>query len=344
MIHVTQRMNTCTSAASAIRSCVSARGPVVHPRAHTLALTRARARVAAATFAALCAIILSNRASAQEAPCRTTPRTCPVPLHSDTARGIALGTGVRASAVSTSALAYNPAALVLGRLYHIEGVVDYSSAWSGAALGAAVVDSSTSRIAAGIAFRGFLSGDVGVGGIDGRAGLAFPFSDQVSIGLGGRYLSLEYDNVTSAGRKTETGLVQGFTMDASVRVAPVPAFSIAALAVNFIDLDSPYAPVMVGGSLAYTAASIVTFGLDTLVDISTFKTAGVNIGGGVEFLIANIAPVRLGYAFDTKRELHILSGGAGYTDRSVGFDLSIQQQVSGENDTRIMGALRYYAR
>lgn len=297
----------------------------------------------ASTFAALCGLTFSSRASAQE-PCRTIARTCPVPLHSDTARGIALGTGVRASAVSTSALAYNPASLVLGKLYHIEGVVDYSSAWSGAALGAAVVDSSTSRVAAGIAFRGFLSGDVGVGGIDGRLGLAFPFSEQVSIGLGGRYLDLDYDNVTDAGRATQTGLVQGFTMDASVRIAPVPALSIAALAVNFIDLDSSYAPVLLGGSIAYTAASIATFGLDTLVDISTFNTAGVNIGGGVEFLIANVAPVRVGYAFDTKRELHTLSGGAGYTDRSVGFDISIQQQLSGEKDTRVIGAFRYYAR
>jgi hypothetical protein len=170
MIRVTPRMNTCTSAASATRSCAS-RGLVLQAK------TSRRAHViSSALLTAACLITLSNHARAADPPCKTTARTCPVPLHSDTARGIALGTGVRASAASTSALAYNPAALVLGRLYHIEGVVDYSSAWSGAALGAAVVDSATSRVGAGIAFRGFLSGDVGVSGIDGRAGLAFPFS------------------------------------------------------------------------------------------------------------------------------------------------------------------------
>lgn len=265
-------------------------------------------------------------------------------LHSDTARGIALGTGVRASAMSTSALAYNPAALVLGRLYHLEGNIDYSSMYSGAALGAAVVDSSTSRVGAGIAFRGFLSGDVGVGGIDGRVALAVPFSEMVSAGIGGRYLSLAYHNVTDAGRKTKTELVDGFTMDASVRVQPIPSLSIEAMALNFIDLSSAVAPVMLGGSIAYTAAAIATFGLDTLVDISTFDSAGVLIGGGVEFLIANVMPIRLGYSFDTKRELHTLSGGVGYTDRSVGLDLSVQQQLSNEKDTRVMGSVRYYAR
>lgn len=292
---------------------------------------------------AVCALALATRARADDPPC--TPlieRACPVALHSDTARGIALGTGARASAASTSALAYNPAALVLGKLYHIEGVVDYSSAYSGVALGAAVVDSSTSKVGAGLAFRGFLSGDTGVAGIDGRAGLAFPFSDQVSIGVGGRYLNLTYDDKTPAGRETELKLVDGFTMDASLRIAPIPALSIEAMAVNFIDLDSAYAPVMLGGAIAYTAASIVTIGFDTLVDISTFDTAGVLLGGGVEFLAANIVPIRLGYAFDTKRELHTLSGGLGYTDRSVGFDLSIQQQLSREKDTRVMGAFRYY--
>jgi hypothetical protein len=315
-------MNTCTSAATGIRS------------ARVL-------RVIALTFTPLCAVIFSSGANAEDPLCASN-RTCPVPLHSDTARGIALGTGVRASAMSTSALAYNPAALVLGKLYHLEGVIDYNSAWSGVALGAAVVDTATSRVGAGVAFRGFLSGDVGVGGIDGRAALAFPFSDYVSVGLGGRYLSLEYDNVTDAGRATEVKLVQGFTMDASLRVQPIPELSIAALAINFIDLDSAYAPVMLGGSIAYTAGAIATFGLDTLVDISTFDTAGVDIGGGVEFLIANVAPVRLGYAFDTKRELHTLSGGAGYTDRSVGFDISLQQQLSNGKDTRLMAAVRYY--
>ncbi|HET6338542.1 MAG TPA: hypothetical protein VFG30_35225 [Polyangiales bacterium] len=303
-----------------------------------------RTRAFATLFTTLCAAAIAtrvNRAYADDPLCPVA-RTCGVPLHSDTARGIALGTGVRASSMSTSALAYNPAALVLGKLYHLEGVVDYSSSYSGAALGAAVVDSATSRIGAGIAFRGFLSGDVGVAGIDGRAGLAFPFSEQVSIGLGGRYLSLDADNVTAAGRSTETRLVKGFTMDASLRIAPIPALAIEAMAVNFIDLDSPYAPVYLGGSVAYTAASIATFGLDTLVDISTFDTAGVLIGGGVEFLIAQVAPIRLGYSFDTKRELHTLSGGAGYTDRAVGFDISIQQQLSNDKDTRVMGSVRYY--
>jgi len=269
-------------------------------------------------------------------------KNCPTPLHPDTARGVGLGTGVRASAVSTSALAYNPAALVLGKLYHIEGSVDYLPEFNTVALGVAVVDSATSRVGAGVAFRGFLSGDEGIGGIDGRLGIAFPFAENISIGLGGRYVHLEYTDELPPELSLDAELVDGFTMDASLRVAPTPGLSFAIVAANFIDLESAYAPVIVGAAGAFTFAEIATLGVDVLLDLSSFQSAAVTVGGGLEVLISQTVPLRIGYAFDVERALHTLSGGAGYTDRSVGFDLSFAQQVSGGDDTRIMGAFRYY--
>jgi hypothetical protein len=292
-----------------------------------------------------CACVLSFISTrAYAAPCGELPdpSACPLQLHSDTARGLALGTGARASAVSTSALAYNPAALVLGKLYHIEGSVDYMSPWSDVALGAAVVDSATSRVGAGIAFRGFISGDNGASGIDGRAGLAFPFSDAVSIGLGGRYMNVDYEGELEDGSRGSYELASGFTMDAAIRVAPVPMFQLQLLAQNFIDLETAYAPVLLGGGAAVSIAQMATIGADLLVDVSTFETAGVIFGAGAEVLVAQLVPLRLGYSFDTKRELHTLSGGAGYTDRAVGFDLSIQQQLTNDKDTRVIGAFRFY--
>jgi hypothetical protein len=306
-----------------------------------------RSSMQIAYAAALAASLLASLAWTQPLaaqPCDDLGDDCPVQLHSDTARGAALATGQRASAMSTSALAYNPAALVLGKLYHIEGSVDYLPAFNTVALGGAVVDSSTSRVGAGIAFRGFISGDTGIGGIDGRVALAFPFTDAISIGLGGRYINLDYDSEMSDGMDTSRELVEGFTMDASLRLVPAPGLSLAALAVNFIDLDSPYAPVLVGGAAAYTFAQIATVGLDLLFDLSSFSSAGVTLGGSGEVLIAQLVPVRLGYGVDLERDLHTLAGGIGYTDRRIGFDISFQQQVSGGDDTRVIGAFRYYVR
>jgi hypothetical protein len=286
--------------------------------------------------------LLVSRAHA-EAPCANAPRACPVALHSDTARGLALSTGQRASAMSTSALAYNPAALILGKLYHIEGSVDYMSAWDSVALGAAVVDSSTSKIGAGVAFRGFISGKHGVGGIDGRAAIAFPLADLLSLGVGLRYMHLSADQEISSGVYRSVGLVDGFTMDASIRIQPSPVFQLAALATNFLDRGSAYAPVLLGGAAALSVAGIANIGADLLFDISSFdNSTGVNFGFSAEFFVAQIVPLRLGYGYDVQRELHILTGGAGYTDRSVGVDLSVQQELSRGSDTRVMGSFRYY--
>jgi hypothetical protein len=232
---------------------------------------------------------------------------------------------------------------VLGKLYHIEGSVDYMTAWDTVALGAAVVDSQTSKIGAGIAFRGLLSGKDGVGGIDARAGIAFPLADSISLGVGLRYINVNAEEEVSAGVWRSVGLVDGFTMDAAIRVQPSPMFQISALAVNFLDRGSAYVPVQLGGAAALSVAGIANIGADLLFDITTFEnTTGVTFGFSAEFFVAQIVPLRLGYGYDVQRELHMLTGGAGYTDRSVGFDLSVQQELSRGNETRILGSFRYY--
>lgn len=291
---------------------------------------------------ALSLALFSASSARAEPPCAEKPSECPTQLNSDTARGVALGVGQRASAMSTSALAYNPAALVLGKIYHVEGSVDYMAAWDSVALGAAVMDSSTSRIGAGVAFRGFISGDNGVGGIDMRGGLAFPIVDPVSIGVGLRYMNLSHYVEAAGGAKRKAELAEGFTMDASIRVQPTPVFQLAALAVNFIDVGSAYVPMMFGGSAAFLIAGMVNVGADLLLDVSSFDETGVLWGPSVEVLIAGIVPLRLGYSFDVQRELHTLTGGAGYTDRSVGVDLSFSQELSRGEETRVIGSFRYY--
>ena len=275
------------------------------------------------------------------------------PIAAETARGIALGTGMRAASVSTSALAYSPGALALGNLYHIEANVDYMTAFETVALGAAAVDSSTSKIGAGIGLRGFLSGDDGyatdygydLNGLDGRLGVAFALSDAFSIGVLGRYINVS----TETEDNDDVELVEGFTMDASLRIVPTDGLQIDIGALNFIDLDKPYVPVMITGGIAIAAVESLSFGVDVLTDVSSFDNPQVTVGGGIEYLGGNSVPIRAGYSFDVARELHALGVGIGYTDQRIGLDLGVQQQLnkSGEDprvghETRILAAVRYY--
>ncbi|MFI5305770.1 MAG: hypothetical protein ACHQ53_00380 [Polyangiales bacterium] len=258
---------------------------------------------------------------------------CPQPVAAESARGLALGTGMRASALSTSALAYSPAALALGNLYHIEGNVDYLTQLKTAALGAAVVDSSTTKLGAGIGLRGFLSGKDGYGGMDGRLGLAFPLSEAFAIGVGARYISL-----SQAGAKA----ARGFTMDASLRLTPIGPLQIDIGALNFIDMSSPYVPVTLTTSVAVAIMPSLSVGADVLADMSTFGSPTFTAGGGAEFLAGESIPLRVGYSVDAARGIHLIGAGVGYTDQRIGLDLSVRQQIVGGHDTRIMGAVRYY--
>ena len=253
-----------------------------------------------------------------------------------------MGTGARATGLSTSALAYNPAALAVGRLYHVEGMVDYMADMKTVALGGTIVDSSTSRLAAGISFRGFVGGQGGFGGIDGRVGLAFPVSDAISLGLSGRYINAERKGDAVAALPASLRSVEGFSLDASLRVAPIPMLMLYGGGYNLISLDSVYAPLTVGGGAGVALANVAVLGADVLVDMSSYDTAAVTAGGGVEFFAAHVVPIRAGYSFDAKRTQHTLTLGLGYTDRSVGLDLSLRQDLGGMGDTRVLGAFRFF--
>lgn len=299
----------------------------------------------ATLLAWLCACVCVSSARA-EAPCeelaKLSDAACPRPLNLESARGLALGTGARASSLSTSALAYNPAGLVVGRLYHVEGVVDYMADMKTVALGGTIVDSSTSRLAAGLSFRGFLGGDGGMGGVDGRVGIAIPFSDAISVGLSGRYINADRKGDAAAALPEALRSVSGFTLDATLRVMPVPIFMLYGGGYNLIDLDSVFAPLTIGGGAGVALGNIAVLGADVLVDMTSYDKAAVTFGGGLEFFAAQVIPIRAGYSYDVKRSQHTLTLGLGYTDRSVGLDLSLRQDLGGEGDTRLLGAFRLF--
>jgi len=269
-------------------------------------------------------------------PCVELGRDCPLSLQTDNARGVALGTGVRATATSNSAVLYNPAALVLTRAYHVEGTVDYMPDRHTVALGGNVADSLTSRVAAGLAVRGFLGGDRGLGGIDGRLALGLPLSDAVSIGVSARYLNVSHDDA----QLDPGGKAKGFTLDASLRVSPIPSLQLYVGGFNLIDRKSAYAPVLVGGGAGLTLGDLAVIGADVLVDLSSFRRENLTFGAGLELLASQPFPIRVGYQRDSQREQNTLSFGIGYSGRQASVDLSMRQDLGGANDTRFMGGVR----
>lgn len=302
---------------------------------------------ALAVAASLSALVPSLRVRADE---RVIPEA-----RIESTRGMALGTGARAAAASTQAQAENPANLVVGGLYHMETFLGYQPTFKRVGWGAAVVDSMTSRLAAGASARGIFGDNAAGdnGGWEAKLGLAFPFSDMISVGLSGRYMRYTLsDPKAFPEREPEEGeepdrtyKIKKFTMDASMTLRPIAGLAISALAYNLVDTKSPLAPMMVGGAVSLGVSSGLSLGGDVLVDLNTHKAfdgAKLVTGGGVEYLAQGVAPLRVGYLYDQGRSQHGITGGIGFVDQRVGVHLSLRQIVAGGKETTLMLALQYF--
>lgn len=266
------------------------------------------------------------------------------PEQYETGRGLAMGFGGRASAYSTSALAYNPANLSATRVYHIEATTGYSPSANVLSFGSAVVDSVTSRLAMGMAVRGLLGvGDSGYGGFDGRLVLAMNLVDSLSIGVAARYARLEYQGTPPPGQADV--FLNNFTMDASIRLTPWEGLNLAVIAQNLIPTDSPFSPLFFGGSISYTFDNVFTLNVDGLVDLSP-KAVGTpfTIGGAMELLAGGVVPLRAGYYYDDTYEAHVVTGGLGYIDTKMGIDFSLRQQIEPTASTTMIVGIRYFVR
>ncbi|MDH5493157.1 MAG: hypothetical protein OEY14_14475 [Myxococcales bacterium] len=261
-------------------------------------------------------------------------------LSFESARTMALGSGSRATSVGTSAALSNPANLTLQRLYHVESLLGYSSEAGQWSIGGCIADSITNKIAAGLSFRGLYGGsDPASSGWEGRLALALPVSEALSIGLSGRYL--RFDPGSQADGAAGTA-IRGFTMDAAIRISASPQLQIAALAYNFIDLESSLVPVLLGGGLGLAPTEGLSIGADFLVDTTTFAEPSFVVGGGVEYLAGGSVPLRIGYRHDTGRRLGQISAAIGFVDQRMGFDVALRRDVLGGSATELLLAARYH--
>lgn len=279
----------------------------------------------------------------------------------ESARGMALGTGMRAAAASTQAQAENPANLPLGGLYHAEGFLTYEPQQKRLGWGAAAVDSMTSQLAAGLSVRGlFLDNEAGDHeGWEGRLSLGLPIGDVIMLGIAGRYARLSLSDPhaipeapdrdiapDAAAAPDQTFKLRGFTMDAAATARIGESFSLSALGYNLIDRRTPLAPVMVGGSGALTFGGLgLALGADVLVDLNKhgwFSGPKLLAGGGLEYLANGVAPLRFGYRYDQGREQHAVTGGLGFVDRQVGLHASVRHVLGDVAETTVMAAVQYF--
>jgi hypothetical protein len=277
----------------------------------------------------------------------------------ESARGVAMGSGARASSASTQAQAENPANLPLGHIAHMESTFGYEPQLKAMAAGASVMDGMTSGyFAMGMATR-FLFGDNS--GWEGRLGLGVPIGEMIALGVAARYANFTSrdkharpENLDAINAAEEAGdeplaedhtyKLKRFTMDASVTIRPMPAVAISALGYNLINTHTPLAPMLVGGSLSF-GREVLSLGGDVLVDLNQhkqFNGVKLQIGGGLEYLTQGVAPLRAGYLYDQGRQQHAVTAGIGYLNKQFSIQISLRQYVTDQKDTMLFSAVQYY--
>lgn len=261
----------------------------------------------------------------------------------ETARGMAMGLGARASATGTSGLAYNPAGLSIGRQYHVDSTVTYEPQAERFSVGGSVVDSHSGPVNAGVHFR-YVHGNgrEGHGGYDGRVALGVPIGDNFALGVTGRYVSFWRE-----GEQDVPSWAEGISLDAAIRVTPMPGLHIAALGYNLIPIYSPLTPLQVGGGVSYTIDNTFTIAVDGLADLTTWtnEDGGMRpeglFGVGAEYFTGEV-PIRAGYIFDSGREAHFITAGVGWMNQQFGIDIAWRQQLTDRYHTWLLLSARYF--
>lgn len=309
-------------------------------------------RASALLVATIPWLMLATRASAQEADpgvsvVETRDRDRSRPDDFETTRSLGGGLGMRAGATGTTAAIYNPANIGLVQLYHLDATAAYilnggEGSWS---FGSIAADSSSGgRISGAISSRGLIgNGGRDYSGWDGRLSVGATLSDAIGIGLSARYLRIKADRHTSDGQP-RTDQVRGFTADATLRITPFEGLHIAGYAYNIVPTDSPLAPMMFGGGVAYNYETRFSIGLDVLVDISTFESAEVTLGAGVEYIAGDKVPLRLGFTRDNGRHRNAVTAGIGYQHNKIVVELALRQELGRSNESYMQFTLRYMVR
>lgn len=244
------------------------------------------------------------------------------------ARNAGMGGAYEALGYGAETIGGNPAALSLYKRYQIEA----SGAWDipqGYGYGTLGVADSTNQVAAGISYH-FAT----FGGSQRRwahlttLDLAYAFGDMIHIGVAVRHHVLVGASNTNS-----------VSMNAGVVVRPVEWLTIGFSGHNLISVFNRDIPRYFVASIGAQILGQLTPAFDFTMDFNQ-PIMRYQIHGGLEWLISNTFPVRLGYEYDGIYNHHYLGGGIGWFSDGSGVDLSYRHEIGNQNGRMLVLTLK----
>lgn len=295
-------------------------------------------------------LVLPQRSTAQSA--------LPAPLvtneaENETARSAAMGGALRAWGYGTTAVFLNPANLAEMPVYHIEGIVQLTPEATRQAYGAVIMDSITNRLAGGVSVVGSFVDPDGLDRttLDVRLALAYPITERLLLGVGGRYMrATQLGNGPLGDSKVSGGLVDGegrhpflstATFDAGLTIKATEGLAISVVGQSLTFLGNGVLPTIVGGGIAYSGSGF-TAEVDGLADLDSWGKPTARVMAGGEYLIAGSFPIRAGYRYDQGPDNHALSFGLGYITREFSVEASVRRALDEVGPTNVVVSLAYF--
>ncbi len=290
-------------------------------------------------------------------------------------RALAMGESGRAIATGAEGPMLNPAGMSLVKQYVIEAMYGLKIERLGHNVDVSLVDSVTARVAAGLFYQyinespqlGFnwagglvpqatLSRQGHVAGLS----LSVPIGDHFVLGATAKYLHLSTTGPLPMGTVPSTltfDSVNGVTFDVGLVLRLGERFHIGLIGYNLWDHGSRESPLSLGVGLSYMPLPSLSINFDTVIDFTGYqhyqydKTTGkvsldqrttARLGPGLEYIIAQHVPVRVGVVYDSGLPATYITAGAGYLGRTFGVDLSYRGQVAGGRENFLMVGLRIF--
>ncbi len=253
-------------------------------------------------------------------------------------RALALGGGAGLVAANDG-LFTNPAATAARKRYSMEtlfAVDRRGGADAGRYLGASVVDSLSSPVAASFAWvrplEGYQGGNLLI------VGLAGPVGEKLYLGAQGRYLALREEQPDGSTRK-----VSVVTADAGLFWEAADFVSLGVAGFNLIPTGHEQtAPRSLAAGLALGSDTSVKLTADWRADFDRVRDAAGRArttnryGAGVEVFLGNMVPLRAGWLKDDVLDTSWWSAGAGLvTAGGVALDLGYRQSLD-DADVRVI--------
>jgi hypothetical protein len=272
-------------------------------------------------------------------------------------RSMAMGGTLRAAPSADAALLLNPAGMSLGRFYAVNALYQFRASDSASLVNVSIVDSVTSRVAAGLFYSyGHASPacTLALGGgktfaltetvnvHEAGIALSYPLANMLHLGVTTKYVRRSVDQPEGTPAETQEPSVSNVTLDVGAILKPISALSLAAVGYNLIPVEGSAYPREVGFGVSYALGTVFLAEFDAVLNLTGADSVKASYHGGGELFLGNTYAIRGGAMHDTLRQATYATGGLGLVSSKMGLDIGLRQMVNGGAETLVAFAIRLY--